>query len=159
MGTIPCGFGASTTAQGPHLALSSDPGFWLTTFQILTDKCGGNGMMMHPYPHPPSTAYEDCQSPFICREWMWEPIHVGLEPQPLHKDFIWRQAVTSGFELTSQILTDRCGGNGMMMHPYPHPLHMKIVNHLSYVWSGCGNQSMWVWSLNHCTRTSFGAKQ
>jgi hypothetical protein len=46
-----------------------------------------------------------------------------------------------------------------MMDPYPHPQHMKVVNHLSYVWSGCENQSMWVWSLNHCTWVSFGAKQ
>ena len=68
VGTIPFGFGASTTAQGLHLAPSSDPGFWLT-FQILTDKCGGNGTM-----------------------------------------------------------TD----------PYLHPQHVKVVNHLSYVWRGCG---------------------
>ncbi len=43
--------------------------------------------------------------------------------------------------------------------PYPHPQHMKVVTHLVYVWSGCGNHSMWVWSLNHCTRASFSAKQ
>jgi len=29
---------------------------------------------------------------------------------------------------------------------------MKVVKHLSYAWSGCGNHPMWVRSLNHCTR-------
>ena len=52
MRTIPCGFGASTNAQGLHLAPSSDPGFELRTSQIWTEKCSGNGMMMDPYPHP-----------------------------------------------------------------------------------------------------------
>jgi hypothetical protein len=51
-----------------------------------------------------------------------------------------------GFWLsTSQIWANRCGGNSMMMDPYPHPQHMKVVNHLSHVWSGSGNQHfMWV---------------
>jgi hypothetical protein len=30
--------------------------------------------------------------------------------------------------------------------PYPHPQHLKVVNHLVYicVWSGCECHSMWV---------------
>jgi hypothetical protein len=38
---------------------------------------------------------------------------------------------------------------------------MKVVKHLLflYVWSGCENHSMWVWSLTHFTRASFGTKQ
>ena len=72
-GTIPCGFGASTTAQGLHSAPSSD----------------------------------------------------------------------QGFRYTSQIWTNQCGGKGMVMDPYPLPQHMKVVKQLSYVWSGCGNHSMW----------------
>ena len=51
VGTIPHGFGASTTAQRLLSAPSSDPGF-RPTCQIWTGKCGGNGMMMDPYPHP-----------------------------------------------------------------------------------------------------------
>jgi hypothetical protein len=50
MEIIPCGFGASTTAQKLHSAPSSDPGFYLT-FQIWANKSGGNGMMTVPYPH------------------------------------------------------------------------------------------------------------
>jgi hypothetical protein len=46
----------------------------------------------------------------------------------------------------------------MMMDPYPHPQqkHMKVVNHLSYVWtSGCGkNYFMWVHGLNHSRMAS-----
>ena len=40
-----------------------------------------------------------------------------------------------GFQLTSQIQTNTCGGNGIMTDPYPHPQHMKVVKHLVYVWS------------------------
>ena len=49
--------------------------------------------------------------------------------------------------------------NGMMVDSYPHPWHMKVIKHLSYHWSGCGNHYMWVWSLNQCTVASFGTKQ
>ena len=41
----------------------------------------------------PSTAYEGCQTPFICCERMCEPVHVGLEPQPMHNGFIQCKAV------------------------------------------------------------------
>jgi hypothetical protein len=51
MEIIPCGFGASTTAQRLHSAPSSDPGFCLT-FQIWADKYGYTSMMTDPYPHP-----------------------------------------------------------------------------------------------------------
>ena len=51
VGTIPCGFGASTNAQGLHLLCPSESGFQLTS-QILVNKCGSNGMMTDPYPHP-----------------------------------------------------------------------------------------------------------
>ena len=70
-----------------------------------------------------------------------------------------------GFQPTFKSLTHQCGGdgngngNGMMTDPYPHPQHMKVVKHLSYVWRGCVNHSMWVWSLKQCTRGSFSAKQ
>jgi hypothetical protein len=48
----------------------------------------------------------------------------------------------TGFEASSsQIWINQCIGNGMMMDPNPHhPQHMKVVNHLSYVWKDCGNQ-------------------
>jgi hypothetical protein len=49
-----------------------------------------------------------------------------------------------GFQPTSQIWTSKCGGNGIMTDPYPHPQHMKVVKHLVYVWIGYGNHSTWV---------------
>ena len=30
-------------------------------------------------------------------EWMWEPFHVGLEPQPMHKGFIRCAPVNQDF--------------------------------------------------------------
>ena len=66
-----------------------------------------------------------------------------------------------GFQLTSQIWADMCSGsgNGMMMDPYPHSQHMKVVKHLPYAWRGCANHSMWVWSLRQCMGASFCAHQ
>jgi hypothetical protein len=54
-----------------------------------------------------------------------------------------------GFQLTSQIWTNKCGGNVMMTDPYPHPKHMKVIKHLIYVWNECANNSTWIWRLNH----------
>jgi hypothetical protein len=45
------------------------------------------------------------------------------------------------FELSFQIWANTCGGTGMMMAPYAHPLHMKVVNQRLYVICGCGNHS------------------
>ena len=69
---------------------------------------------------------------------MWEPCHNGLEPQTPHNGIIQCAYVTKGtFQLTYQILTNKCRVNGMMMDPYPHSQHMKVVNHLVYVWESC----------------------
>ena len=92
VGTIPCGFGASTTARGLHSEPSNDPGFHPTS-QIWVDKCGGNGMMMDPYPHPQHMKVVN-HLPYI---WRWETFHVGLERRPLHKGFIQCQEMTQDF--------------------------------------------------------------
>ena len=36
---------------------------------------------------------------------------------------------------------------------------MYVIQHLEYVWRGCGDHSMWVWSLNHCIINSFDARK
>ena len=33
--------------------------------------------------------------------------------------------------------------------------HMNDLKHFAYVWSGCVNNSIWVWSLNYCNMTAF----
>ncbi len=43
---------------------------------------------------PIHSSYECCQTPCICLKWMWEPFHVGLEPQPLHNGNVCCPAVT-----------------------------------------------------------------
>jgi hypothetical protein len=107
-----------------------------------------------------SIACDHCQSPCICVEWMWEPFHVGLEPQPpLHNIISWCTSVThQRFQLTSQIgAKNRCFGNKLMTGPKPHQLHTTIVNHLLCMCNR--NHSMWVWSLNQCAILSFGVHQ
>ena len=75
------------------------------------------------------------------------------------KGLHWHQqlAVTQDFSLLSLIWMDKVDANGMMTNPYPHPQHMKCAKHLSYVWSGGGNHSTWVWSLKHCTRAALAS--
>ena len=55
------------------------------TSQIWASKCGGNGIMSDPYPHP---QHMKIVNDLMCLKWMWEPFHVGLEPQPLHHGII-----------------------------------------------------------------------
>jgi len=43
----------------------------------------------------------------------------------------------------------------IMMHPYAHPQHLKVLKHFLCIQYGCGMQSMGVWSLNHDTTTSY----
>jgi hypothetical protein len=40
---------------------------------------------------------------------------------------------------------------------HPQPQHMNDLKYLVYVWSGCGNHSMWVLGLNQSTLASFVA--
>jgi hypothetical protein len=42
----------------------------------------------------------------------------------------------------------------IMMHPYAHPQHLKVLKHFIYIQYGCGMQSMRVFCLNHDTATS-----
>jgi hypothetical protein len=50
------------------------------------------------------------------------------------------------------------GGDGMIMGPAAHPPLMKVLNHLVYVKSGCGNHFLWVWSLDQCTMILFSTE-
>ena len=90
---------------------------------------------------------------------MWEPFHMDLEPEPLHKGFIQQKAVTKNLSRFPKSGPASVVVNGMMMNPYPHSQHMMIVKHLVNIWRGCGSHSTWVWSLNHCIKTSFSTKQ
>ena len=95
VGTIMCHFRDSNIAWSYHLAPNNDPWFQLRKFQIQPHKCGGNSMVAAP--HPPSTANNSCQLPFICLECMCEPFHVGFEPQQLHDVIILHPAMTYDF--------------------------------------------------------------
>ncbi len=90
-------------------------------------------------------------------EWMWEPFHVGIGPQPLHLDIICSLAVTQEISQLSKFCGNKYGGSGVMVDPSAHPQHMNGLKRFVNVWSGCGNHSMWVWSLNYCTLSSFVA--
>jgi len=50
--------------------------------------------------------------------------------------------------------TSTCN-TAIMMHPYAHPQHLKMLRHCVYIQYGCGMQSMGVCSFNHDTTTSY----
>ena len=90
---------------------------------------------------------------------MQKPCHMYLEPQPMHLDIICSLAgvIKEICQFCEFCANKKYGGNGAKVDPSAHPQHMNGIKHLLYVWSGCENHIMWVWSLNQCTLTSFVA--
>ncbi len=78
---------------------------------------------------------------------MWEPFHVGLEPQPIHPCIIFSITVTQEISHLPKFWADKYGGSGVMVDPSANPQHINGLKHLEYVWSGCGNHSRWVLGL------------
>ena len=107
VGTIPCGFWASTTAHWYHLAPSSDPRFQ-TNYQIWSAGCvavtaydGGSISS--------SRACEGCHSSCKWLEWKYEPFHVALELRPMQQiGSIWHLAVIHVFSSIFQVWYHRC---------------------------------------------------
>ena len=72
----------------------------------------------------PSTAYDGCQTPFICLEWMWEPVHMGLVPKPMHNGFFWWPSSDEVIQLTYyQVWADKYDGNWII-----NCIHMKSIH-------------------------------
>ena len=47
--------------------------------------------------------------------------------------------------------------NSVMVHPYAHPQHMKVLKHFVYFQNGSGRQSVVAYSLNHDTTAHLGS--
>ena len=153
VGTILCGFRASTTVPWNHLYAHMWHRSQLTS-QIWARKCGSNSRMIDPYSHPQHMkvvndlvyVWSRCLGSIPCGFWAsttapWD--HLCAHRQ-------WHRS-----QLTSQIWANKFVGNCMMTDPYPQEQNTKVVYDLVYVWSGCGSHSMWVLSLNHCAMASF----
>jgi hypothetical protein len=70
--------------------------------KILVKMCYATSMMMDLCcAHPQHMIFSNTVC--IWGGGMWEPFQVGLEPQPLHQDFICTQKAVSCMNLTSQI--------------------------------------------------------
>ncbi len=126
---IPCGLRASSTAPWHRSVHSSDQGFQLTS-KIWANKCSSNGMVTHHISI--HNIWRFSITLFLFGE------NVGAIPCGFRASTTapWHRLAPSSdpwFHLTSQICANKCGGNGMVTHPYPNPHHMKVVNHLVYV--------------------------
>ena len=71
---------------------SSDAGFQLTS-HIWASTCDDNCMMIDDGSICPSTAYEDCQTPFIYITLMRDEYGLGVQPQSLHFTITYRLGV------------------------------------------------------------------
>ena len=80
-----------------------------------------------------------------------------IRPHPMHHVIISSSFESQEICQLPKFCTNKFGGNGIMVDPSAHPQHMNGLKDFVYVWSGCGNYSMWVWGINHCTLISFVA--
>jgi len=90
---------------------------------------------------------------------MWEPFHVGLEPQPLQNSCVICSCSPVGTQETSQVWANTFEGNNLIMAPYANPHHMKDVKHLVYAGMGCGIHFVLGQSHIYCTMVSFATQQ
>ena len=102
----------------------------------------------------PSTASQGDKTLCIHPIWMWDAVAV-ISVFSLNHDTTttyWLGHTPFPLKL---IPTCTCN-TAIMMHPYAHPQHLKVLNlnHFVYIQYGCGMQSMGVCSLNHDTTTS-----
>jgi len=134
----------------------SDPSFQ-PTVKIWINNCGGNVMPMVPYAHPLHMKWFQhitcdphwCASSF---GWVWSLNHCTM---------VWfvAQQCDPSFQPTVKIWINNCGGNGMPMVPYTHPLHMKWFKHIICDPHWFASSFGWVWTLNHCIIAWFVAQQ
>jgi len=131
VGTILCGFRASTTVPWNHLYAHMWHRSQLTS-QIWARKCGSNSRMIDPYSHPQHMkvvndlvyVWSRCLGSIPCGFWAsttapWD--HLCAHRQ-------WHRS-----QLTSQIWANKYGGNCMMTDPYPQEQNTKVVYDLVYV--------------------------
>ncbi len=76
---------------------------------------------------------------------MWNAAWDCLQPQPWHHNITRAQPYPNYTKNHTHLNRH----NRVRVHPYAHPLHMKVLKHFIYIWYGCGMQSMGVLSLNH----------
>jgi hypothetical protein len=102
---------------------------------------------MHPYAHP---QHLKVLKLFVYPIWMWDAINGGLKPQPWHPNII--QAWP--YPIFPKPPSPPAHVIQLLMHPYVHPQHLKVLKLFVYIQYGCGMQSMGVFSLNHDTNTT-----
>jgi len=87
---------------------------------------------------------------------MWDAVNGGLKPQSCHRNIIQARRAQP-YHISPKIYPLLNTYYDIMMHPYAHPQHLKVLQHFVYIQYGCGMQSMRVFSLNHDTALSYRA--
>jgi len=84
-----------------------------------------------------------------CSQW-------DLQPQPWHRNIIQARRAQP-YHISPKFTPTWTRITAIMMHPYAHPQHLKVLRLFVYIRYGCGMQSMGVFSVNHDTATSYRA--
>ena len=136
MAAIKWGFEAPTTAQWLHLAPSSDP-----VFQTALSNSEPTSVVVMAWwwIHIPIHGIWRLSNTFHMYGVDVAAISCGFEASTTAQWLHLAPSSDQGFQTAIYMWTDKCGENIIMVDPYSHPQHMKVVKHLSYVWSGYGS--------------------
>ncbi len=110
-----------------------------------------NSVRVHPYAHP---QHMKVLNLFIHIQYgcgMHSVVVYSLS-HDIHNNVNWASPYPNFPKVSSHLQRY----NSVMVHPYAHLQHMKLLKHFLYIQYRCGMQSTVVYSLNHDTTMSFG---
>jgi len=81
-----------------------------------------------------------------CSQWWFTASTIDT-----HNNVVWASPYPNFPKFSSHLQRY----NSVMVHPYAHPQHMKLLKHFIYIQYGCEMQSVVAHILNHDTTTSF----
>jgi hypothetical protein len=102
-----------------------------------------------PYTHPQLLKVLKHYA-YICHGWRMQSLGIWS----LNRDLTTSLGLSHA-PIFRKIHPHPYGRNSVRVHPYAHPLHLKVLKHFVYFQYGCGMQSMGVGSLNHDLTTSY----
>jgi len=119
-------------------------------FQNLAPACTCIIVWVHPYAHP--------QNMKVLNLFIHIQYGCGMQSvvaYSLNHDTHNNVILASPYPIFPKFSSHRQRYNSVMVHPYAHPQHMKLLNHFIYIHYGCEMQSAVAHSVNHDTTMSF----
>ena len=96
-----------------------------------------NSVRVHPYAHP--------QHMKVLNHFIHIQCGCGMQSMVVYSLNHTTTSFGPRLTLLFQNLAPTCTDNSARVHPYAHPLHMKVLKHFVYFQNGCGRQqSVWL---------------